>query len=93
MLKSNIEAYAVVVITCDSLGKDCKVLKYLAMQPDLYNVVINKNKPNVMRICTFGDELTRCANALGLCNAAKSLCASCGVFPDKYKEKLIEKTR
>ena len=89
-----ISSYAVVVITCDLLGKkDCKVQKYLAMQPDLYNVVIDKAEPNTIKVHSLGDAWTKATNALNLSNVAKTLCDACYRPPYAVKERVKEKTR
>lgn len=89
-----ISSYAVVVITCDWLGKkNCKVQKYLAMQPDLYNVVINKAEPNTIKVYSLGDAWTKGTNALNLSNVVKTLCDACYTPPYTVKERVKEKTR
>lgn len=94
MVKSKIESYSVVVITCDWLGKkDCKVQRYLAMQPDLYKVVVNKREPNTIKVHVLGDSWTKSTNTLSLCNVIKVLCSSCGTLYNIRKEKALEKTR
>ena len=94
MVKSKIESYSVVVITCDWLGKkDCKVQKYLVMQPDLYKVVVNKREPNTIKVHALGDSWTKSTNTLSLCNAIKVLCSSCDYLPDRFQEKVLVKTR
>ena len=94
MVKSKITSYAVVVIACDWLDKEnCKVCKYLAMQPNLYNVVMENTEPNTIKVHTLGDTLTKCINALNLSNIAKTLCDACDTTPYAVKEKMSEKTR
>lgn len=93
MVKLKIEPYAVVVITCDWLGKDCKVQKYLASQPGSYKVSMNKQEPSIIKVHVLGDNWTKGINRLNLYNAVKTLCAACDYLPDRFQEKVLVKTR